>query len=332
MKRLQPLICLLTLLAACEKSIEFDGPVTEPMLVINAVVQSDTTLEVQVTESRFFLVSQNTFNRVRNATVALFVNGSFRENCPHLGDGRYVSSYRFAEGDLIRLSVSSPGFQPVSAETHLPHRPLIERIDTSVTITDAYPTTNGYYDDRGQFMDLDTVGWTIHSQITVTLTFKDNEHQADYYRLVVKRKRNYGGDTFYEQAMFTKDDIVFGETGTDMEDLIDVGNINYYGTFTDELINGRSYPLTFSVYEWFHISHEDYLNGRLTNDDGQDDEPYLVELQALDRNYYLYLVTTSAYDPYNPFAEPVQIHTNVENGIGILGGYAGSSVRIQLSF
>src|SRR5574344_2895864 len=139
MKRLLPLLCLMALLAACEKDIEFDGAITEPMLVINAVALPDTTLSVEVTESRFFLVSQDTFTTVKNATVSLFVNGTFKENCAHQANGRYTSNYRPSEGDHIRLSVSAPGLQMVSAETMIPMRPVIERIDTSLSIPEAYP-------------------------------------------------------------------------------------------------------------------------------------------------------------------------------------------------
>jgi hypothetical protein len=336
MKRLLPLFCLMALLAACEKDIEFDGAITEPMLVLNAAALPDSTLTVQVTESRFFLSSQDTFTTIKNATVALFVNGSFLENCPHTGNGFYTSNYRLSEGDLIRLSVAAPGLHPIAAEAMIPYSPVIERIDTSLSITEAYPINYGYYDPQDQSYTDDTTGWNIHSKINVTLTFKDKGQQADYYRLVVKRQRNYYQEGFYEQVWFTKDDIVFGETETGMGDIIDMGGYNYYGTFTDELFDGRSYPLTFSLDEWTYVSNEDYTKGRIPKDSTdaspEDTEPYIIELQALEKSYYLYLLTSSAYDPYSPFAEPVQIHTNVEHGIGILGGYAGRSIKLSLTF
>lgn len=337
MKRLLPLLCLMALLAACEKDIEFDGAVTEPMLVLNAVALPDTTLAVDVTESRFFLVSQDTFTTVKNATVALFVNGTFRENCVHQNNGRYISSYRFSEGDHIRLSVSAPGLQTASAETMIPLRPVIERIDTSLSVMEAYPISNNYYyDPQSQSYVGDTSGWNLHYKMTIALTFKDPGGQSDYYRLIVKRQRDYYQEGYYEQVWFSKDDIVFGETETGMEDLFDMGTYNYYGTFTDELFDGRSYPLTFGVDEWLYVSNEDYNSSRMPKDSAntspEDTEPYIIELQALDKSYYLYLLTSSAYDPYSPFAEPVQIHTNVEHGIGILAGYAGRSRRLSLSF
>lgn len=336
MKRLLPLFCLMALLAACEKDIEFDGAVTEPMLVLNAVVLPDTTLAVQVTKSRFFLSSQDTFTTIKNATVALFVNGTFLENCSHTGNGLYTSNYRMAEGDHIRLTVAAPGLHTIAAEAIIPYRPVIERIDTSLSITEAYPINYGYYDPQTQSYSGDTTGWNIHSRLTVTLTFKDKGQQADYYRLVVKRQRSYYQEGYYEQVYFTKDDIVFGETETGMEDIFDMGGYNYYGTFTDELFDGRSYPLVFSLSEWTYVSNEDYANGGIPKDStdasSEDDEPYIIELQALNKHYFLYLLTSSAYDTYSLFAEPVQIHTNVEHGIGILGSYAGRSVRLSLTF
>lgn len=338
MKRLLPLLCLMALLAACEKDIEFDGAITEPMLVINAVALPDTTLSVEVTESRFFLVSQDTFTTVKNATVSLFVNGTFKENCAHQANGRYTSNYRPSEGDHIRLSVSAPGLQMASAETMIPMRPVIERIDTSLSIPEAYPISYNYYDSQGNSIGGDTTGWNIHYKMTITLTFKDPGGQADYYRLVVKRQRDYYQEGYFENIWYTKDDIVFGETetGADMEEIIDMGTYNIYGTFTDELFDGRSYPLTFGVEGWLYVSNEDYNSGRMpldsTKNASEDTEPYIIDLQALDKSYYLYLLTSSAYDPYSPFTEPVQIHTNVEHGIGILAGYAGRNRKLSLSF
>lgn len=337
MKRLLPLLCLMALLAACEKDIEFDGAITEPMLVVNAIALPDSALQVEVTESRFFLVSQDTFTTVKNATVALYVNGIFQENCLNQGNGQYLSTYRFKEGDQIRLSVSASGLHTASAEAIIPIRPVIERIDTTITIMDAQPISNNYYYDpqKGSYFG-DTTAWNIHYKLTITLTFRDPGKQADYYRLVVKRQWSYYPGDSYEQIWYTKDDIVFGETETDMENLFDGGNYNVYGTFTDDLFDGRSYPLTFGLEEWSYVSHEDYMNGRLhTSNDGTTPEagrPYIIDLQAITKGYYLYLITSSAYDPYSPFAEPVQIHSNVEHGIGILGAYAGSNLKLSLSF
>ena len=44
-----------------------------------------------------------------------------------------------------------------------------------------------------------------------------------------------------------------------------------------------------------------------------------VEIKSISRDKYLYLKTLQAYydAQYNPFAEPVIVHTNVENGQGI---------------
>jgi hypothetical protein len=103
---------------------------------------------------------------------------------------------------------------------------------------------------------------------------------------------------------------------------------NRYRVFTDDLFNGSEYTFKMQV--------------RINPDEEEDDNDYYytanypdpvslelyVELQHLTRDYYLYLKSRANArtneDFGGMFTEPIQVYTNVEGGIGILGSYAST--------
>ncbi len=60
-------------------------------------------------------------------------------------------------------------------------------------------------------------------------------------------------------------------------------------------------------------------------------DPVYLELSACSEAYYRYLYSIELYRDVegNPFAEPVQVFSNVENGIGIVAGKSSRNVRVN---
>ena len=52
--------------------------------------------------------------------------------------------------------------------------------------------------------------------------------------------------------------------------------------------------------------------------------PYAVYLLNVDETYYRYHKTSSLISGDDPFSEPVQVYTNVENGLGCFCSFNGS--------
>ena len=78
--------------------------------------------------------------------------------------------------------------------------------------------------------------------------------------------------------------------------------------FTDELFNGKKAEISFYG--------ENHTGGGI----------YKINLKNITRDYYLYLKshTLQFENIDNPFAEPVQVYHNVNNGFGILGDGTGN--------
>ena len=55
-----------------------------------------------------------------------------------------------------------------------------------------------------------------------------------------------------------------------------------------------------------------------------------INLQKISHSYYHYLQTRAGINTRNFFAEPVQVYSNVDGGIGIMGSYTNSVISFQL--
>ncbi len=123
------LILLLTILNSCEKTIEFKGEISQPLLVVNSFVVPNENIKVTLTQSRFFLYHNDSkFKNVSDAKVQLLVNGEFKEELvlkksTYLDwydreeeEEYYLSEYKPKAGDKLQIKASSPKFDEVESE------------------------------------------------------------------------------------------------------------------------------------------------------------------------------------------------------------------------
>jgi len=329
MKRLAPYIGLsvMLLFASCEKDIEFEGEITEPLMVVTSITTPDSLLTVRVTESRFFLSSQDTFTVVTDANVSLFINGTFREQMTFdTSDGLYKGTYKTTARDLIRLVITASGLPATESEFEVPSHIQLTGTDTSILDYYSYPIENYLWDEINNTYIIDTVGYYYAYTVDATLKFMEPASETNYYRLVIKKRTSYN-DTAYTDSYlwYEKTDLVFGEDDDISNEIIDVSTYNSYGIFSDELINGKEYPLTFS----FSVYNEVYSNENDTTDtSGSALYDYYLDLQMLSQSYYLYLLTYTN-SGFDLFSEPTQIHSNIDGGIGIAGSYTSNSIKLD---
>ncbi len=307
---LAALLLILTL-SACEKVIEFDGDETQGYLVMISKPDTENSWKVRLTESRFFL-SEDTISSIKNAALEITVNGVVTPttvtNC---GKGLFDLGYTPQPGDSLTLQVTVPGKGTMSAGCRIPSQPVV----SSVSCT--YDTTHYISSslDSTEMADGTTkVAFTLH----------DPADETNYYLLRVLMPTleycydDYTYDTAWVyQNIQVDDNVIFDMEGTD--DLFGFGSEEYYGDevlFTDERINGQSHT----------INLEFYLNGVVG-------EKCYLEVLAVGRDRYLFERTLAAARRQDTFtrliSEPVQIHSNVTGGLGILGGSAVTKITLK---
>ncbi len=320
---------------SCQKDIEFNGKITDPLVVVNSYITPDSVVSAHISESRFFLKDSITYRNIDNAEVAVWVNGLLKEKMSHTANGIYLGTYKPAIGETVKLIVSVPSMKEVSSETKIYSQPIINSIDTaSMRYPKEYIISHyGYSNGTQTTVVDDTIGTYSLQEMNYSLKFNDNGNEKNYYRLIVQTIQYFTiNDTINHTTRdstlihysFNFSDVVSGNNANnDPSTLLGSGsNGNMYTVFSDELFNGKSYSLTFSTDQLIY----DYLKSEFGRYRNPDKYKINIYLQSISRDYYLYLKTRVASSGDNFFTEPVQVHNNIKGGIGIFGSYTSSNV------
>ena len=310
---------LFLLLSACQNEIDYKGGVSNPRLVMNALLNADTL------ENKLFLnLSGNQGTpEVKDALVHLYVNNELKETLPYIrrGDndrtGYYLISTPFAEEDKVRIeATSSDGVHRVYAEVVVPQRIDIQRIDTA-TVTQL----NSYLNNS--------------EIIRLKITLNDRVNEQNYYQLGVKQNYITCGRFYKEEenTIFTRTEIAF-ESSFDMalsdgkpmsEAEIENGIFptvrNQYGIFDDTYFKDKSYTLT--VYTTIFENYYPYVEILKS-----ETLAYDVSLKCITKEQYYYLramniLDSDSFDPI--MNQPVQLPSNVTGGLGFVGMQASTT-------
>ena len=291
-----PLIGVL-FFCSCEKVIPFEGNVTIPKLVVNSIFQSDSTFKVHLSSSKS-VIDTSSYKNIEDAVVAIKLNnGNIIENLIHTTNGFYVGEFYPSANQIYNLSVSHPNFSDVRSTDSLPTPITINSIDT-LSITDPI---NG---DR----------------LEITLNFSDPGNIQNYYLIetyvVGLYSEIYNLDTLeYEldtnqQYMFLTDEV-FQDGGSPWKE---------QGLFNDLLFNGQNKSLK------IEIPNDDYKGSEGDYQWSYETISLRIYLHNISPSYYYYRTSLELYQNAsgNPFAQPVQVFSNIENGFGV---FAGSQVN-----
>lgn len=327
-------LLLTVFIVSCETEIKFNGKETAPSMVINSILNPDSAIKVHITKSKFFLDLDGPFDPITNATVQLYANDKLIEALNSTGNGYYTGTYKPFPGDIIKIIARNNEFDNVHCSTEIPVTANITSVDTSATIIKTAPLVyNRSYDDVA-YMITDTVGTVTEKKIKFTVNIADRANYKNFYRLKVKHRSYYDNGTYSEHnTYFNSEDLVFGSTSE--TELFEEENTNYYHEFNDNLFDGKTYGLTFSISTFQY----NYFPGKEPKDDPWSPttikQEILINIESISPAYYYYLNSRAKNNEYiEIFTEPVQIYNNIVNGIGILGAYNTSItiVRVPLSY
>lgn len=290
-------------LGGCEKVIDVNTLDIDPYVAVVSTCESGQPVRARISLSRFFLDEGHTF--VDYASAQLEVNGTLLPTpLTHDSLGVYSISHRPTAGDTMTLHVAVPGHDDLTAGCRVPYRPkaTMSDLDYSDVGTDFY--YDEYYDDTLYY---NTGDFTFK----INLTDPADEH--NYYMLVVEsRYLDTTYTTNWTPIYSTINDELLNPT--DASSIMDIlgGYSDNEFYFTDELINGKTHSISVSVN--YEISQR-----------------FRVRLASLSRDLYLYRRTLSkSRDADGFFSEPVQIHSNINGGIGIFGAQTSQLIDIPL--
>jgi hypothetical protein len=306
-----PLIYLLTMFLtlvaglsflSCERPIDFHIPDDELFVVMNSVVNTDSLVKVNLSRSKNVL-DTTSIPYVSNAQVSLYEDNVFIETLTYQSEGFYSSfSTKVKPGKEYKIVASIENEPELRAVCAIPEPVRITSLDT-LMIT-----------GQGSM-------YSYINSMACIITIDDPSGIQNYYGLKVYRKLiNYYDPTdsvdLIESVEFSSDDRIFEfyRFGGYLNPFIlDPNADDFTGTaafFSDNLLDGKKFSVRINIDNY-----------------GIFDGTYYFCVSSLSQSYYLYMQSLAQYNQAdgNPFSEPVQVYSNISNGLGIFGGYSSFS-------
>ncbi len=293
------LLAFALLFGSCTKDIEFKGEVTKPLLVVNSIADTDSPIWAHVSQSRFTLGKIAPIPDIEHAVVSVYVNGVFKEKLLHKGSGLYKGDYRPLPSDEVRIEVSAPQFDKIEGTTVLPNLAKLEVAKFTTAEKDS------------------SIGKVL--EVNMRLVLSDDPQQENYYFIkLLKKNYNEHGFMYENYVQFKLKDVLENKQITAGEEMYsdlfgsEGGSLTIENIFTDELVNGKEIGINSLFHE--PLSESDKWTQKIE---------YEVQIAQMSRDLFLYIMSAdkASQNEGSPLVEPVQIHSNMSNGVGILGSY-----------
>lgn len=262
--------------------VEVDLPDHESAIAINALFSDlDTSLQMLVSNS-LGILDTATHASMKDASVNLYKDDAMWQSFQF-----NPTNYRFEtslmqplEKGIYRLEVEAEGYKAVMAEQEMP---------TAVPLVKVEINEDGAISGEGERVD------------ELIVKIDDPGGEENYYALQGYVEQHYydqqANDTLYFRNKFYMESL---------DQVIQFGD-RYDILLTDGAFDGRSYTLRLFTFSDLPF--------------GQENTRVVMQLVSLTRDAYLYDRSLNQYynSIDNPFAEPVVVHNNVDEGYGIFG-------------
>lgn len=293
------LIMATVLLASCEKTINVNVPPYAHKLVVNCNTMTGDELFISVSKSAQIKDRKNHPDLVINdAVVKLYIDGAYAETLNYDSAQGYQSGHYTHAGGVYTIKVSAAGYDDVAATVTAP---------PAVAITGITRVPYARKDQDGNEQD------------ALTLTFSDPPVAGDYYIIKVNGIMD---STFYYNSNFCVNSPDAG-VETNASDLVDANTcLDNNGIFLrDDLFNGQRKEL--KLYVQSMVIQPQY--------NGVDSVYASIELLHVTEAYFRYLKSNKVADESNgnPFSEPVNVYSNITNGLGIFAIVSRDGMQVK---
>lgn len=292
-------------LTACIKDIEFKSNDAKVQPVLNSLFSNgnDSVYAKMVFSQTVLDTAQ--FQPINNATLALIEDGNTVSTAQFINNGVYAFPYQTAANKTYSISALVDGFPELTASSKLPELPSIELLDTTTVLLEP-----NYYGKEFLFkvQNLSPSEKEYYS-VSVLMRYKGYVYDENTWEIIDSVYYTYPTD-FYSR------DIKLNptEVGTNNSAYTYIfGN----GFFTDELETGNTFNLSIALPLGYYTYEEfDFLK---------------LEFRKLSEEYYNYGITSQNQANTNgdPFAQPVQVRGNINNGFGIFAGYSSTQIDLK---
>jgi Txe/YoeB family toxin of Txe-Axe toxin-antitoxin module len=309
---------------SCEKVLDVKPDDFPVCLVLNGVVEQDSVVVIHVSRSATLNDIYSIGDLVvTDAEIKLYDGESYIETLQHDSLGLYSSSIRTEKGHIYYITAEKEGYP-------------IARANLDYT-EELFFTTNAIKIEKNDSIwqyDIPEPGgeinlWTV--KLTFNLLITDKPNVKNYYELNIIAKQNEFSYSHYENdsVVATLGDLLYSDTWISFED----NAINYndyqrhYGSYSNENFGYHFNAIDDSFFE--NQSHEFKVRTSYLTSEVKD---AILEIKSYPYDLVKYFETLELYGQSydNPYSEPVNVHSNVENGLGIVCGVNRSDVVIEI--
>ncbi len=323
MKKIVFFILISVSFISCIETLDIELDQDDKKMVLNGIISPDSIITVNLSKSIYSLDGDAFIKFVEDAEVKLYEDGVFIETMQYDTFGNYLSSIKPQLGKKYSVTAQNSQYEMLSATTEIPQTADIKEFYVDIQIDSA---TETWYDpNTGN--SFDTTFYYMSGEGTGTVVFDDLDNENNYYLLCFSIVKpiyvydNYGNmyiKGYYRQPVWYN-----------MQNQND--NLTYFSfsslfsgvVFNDVFFDGTEKTLIVNIDTW-----------ALFDDYAQDlpQSPLYVHLYSLSEDAYEFISTYTKYQEAisNPFAEPVNIYTNVQNGLGLFAGVYAETDSLEI--
>lgn len=326
-------IYILFLLAAilftsCYESVtDLEIEEKDPKIVMNGFLYSDSIVKVQLSSSIGVLETYEV-NYIENAVVELWGQTEVIDTLIPKGNGFYTSSQPLpGDEKYFSLKAHAAGFETVTVYVEIPDEVGISSVDTINRIVVHEEECQITYDSFG------ICTWQ-EGYVEMMISFTDPSEEKNYYMLQLKKLNKlyivdyndpYAWDP--ETGEYRVEDTISGLQSISFESNDAIFEVAFNRTnarpveeeftaigavFSDILFNGKTHTIKLRPDDTFLYQIIDREKTRV-----------YIQLTSINEDYYKFIKSLSLYaDEWetNFFSEKVSVYTNVNHGLGLVGG------------
>jgi hypothetical protein len=278
------------LFTGCELVVDVDIPIEQRQLVLNSFFTPDSVWRAKLSASQHIL-DDGPYELVEDAQIIVMDGEDTIDTLTYDSLGYYTSNNgKPAYNKSYTIRATAANYRPVESTSSCP-KPI-----------------------TAEFSSLQTGVGEIQEPVhSFTIKFIDSP-ERDFYQVMAiaeyRQTNPYTGQGFlnrYNAHIWSEDPAINAKEIANSEGFF----------FSDALFNGKEFSLNvkMSPNHW----------GTSTK------IKYYVFLRSLNEDYYRYKTTSllQNYTSSDPFAQPVKVFNNIENGFGIFAGYSQAAFQYE---
>jgi len=289
----------------CHKQIDLNLPEEAQKIVVNGVLAADSTLKLNISKTLSTNDTSGALPRITNAKVKLYKNGNYIEALISKGNGLYISSSIINENEKYSLVIEADG-KTVTADIDVP-------LKTNFTELNYIS-----YDDQDNYFKLN---------LKINDPIGDDYYILDAY---INLPRIFFGDTgqvdsielYKESANFS----AFNDNDPYFQNYVYFPPFLYSSyIFNDKLFDNKMLDLSFKLDNFYYVDTSVMHIDSLT---------IYFKLIKIDANFFNYFISFNKYQNSNgnPFIEPVNVFSNIDGGIGVIGAMAAVIDSLKIPY